>query len=444
VIRVKQWDTIEHVTDFDSASDHVRNREKFEELNIPVLKGLSRLSDQDLTSSTPKSSFEPNADVTSYEVEEGLDGAGIELRRLGEELEKHAKRKSQKSSSTETDSLTPNTWKPNLRWKHDGPWLPGMGADEFMTYVTKELAPRKREFNKYLVQFVKTQISLRRKVASQESLPLDEEEAKTARAKLEKEWNTFTKEDIQAGIRSLREKCAADPLSSDLVQKLIIPFLRLPPIKLQSARYSANQLNVVGAHKFADETTPSSTHPSAGLSYLRTKAYLANHPILGPQALPAPVEARVIQPRKTRGLTQTKARLGVAGFVADDEFAGGATGFQSYGANRVASLEVLDVETEGGRKVPVQPAYAAVSPDGRVHIGLKRSHGPELQVAKGLLEDTPPPRENVDSDPLANLTGFARGGSAGAAGGEVLKERSDVFFKRLTSFNKPKEQQTEA
>jgi hypothetical protein len=437
---VKQWDTIEHVTDFDSASDHVRNREKFEELNIPVLKGMSRLSDQDPTSAPPKSAFEANADVTSYELEEGLDGAGLGLRQLRNSFDKSAKKRAGNGSSTDAQSEggTPKTWAPNVRWKHDGPWLPGMGADEFMAYVNKELTPRRREFNKYLVQFVKTQISARRRNMAQETLPLDAEEAEVARAKQEKEWNTFTKADISAGIRSLREKCAADPLNSDLVQKLIIPFLRLPPIKLKSTKYAASSTtNIVDSQKFADETTPNSTHPSAGLSYLRTKAYLANHPILGPQALPTPVEARVIQPRKTRGPTNSKAALGVAGFVADDEFGGSEMGWRGQRGDRVASLEVLDVNTEGGRKVPVQPLFAAVSPDGRIHIKLQRSHGAELQVAKGQLEDRPPERENLEENPLTGLSNIGGPGSGG-----VLPMQENTFFKRLSILEKNKEKES--
>jgi hypothetical protein len=399
----------------------VRTREKFEEMNVPVLKGMSHFSDKDLSQPPPKSAFERGADVTAYDVEEGLDGAGIALQALKQSFAGKAK----KGTPQDIKDALPSKWVPNLRWKHDGPWLPGMGADEFNAYITKQLSGRRREFNDYLVKFVKAQIYARRSTAAkQEGLPLDPQEAEKMRAAQEKEWATFTKADITAGIRALRLQCAADPLNSDLVQKLIIPFLRLPPIKLKSTLYAQNQMNIVDQQKFADETTPNSTHPSAGLSYLRTKAYLTNHPILGPQALPTPITARVIQPRKTRIMIEQKARLGVAGFVADDEYTAQSNAARQ--SARVESLEVLDVKTEGGRKVHVQPLFAAVSPDGKIFIKTKRSNGPELQVARGLLEDRPPERENVEKVPVGNFS-FGLGKSG-------VKELDDAAEVQMQSF----------
>lgn len=414
VVRIKQWDTIEHVTDFDSASDHVRTREKFLEMGVPVMKGMSHFAEKDLSAPPPKSAFEKDADVTSYDVEEGLDGASIALQILRQSFDKT--KKVPKDASLKTRL-------PNLRWKHDGPWLPGMAAEEFDTFITNELSKRRREFNQYLETFVKAQIYVRRSGAAKEAgaLPLDPEEAEKVRATQEKEWSTFTREDITAGIHALREKCAADPLNSDLVQKLIIPFLRLPPMRLKSTMYAQAGIDIIDNQKFADETTPNSTHPSAGLGYLRTKAYIANHPILGPQELPSPITARVVQARRTRSVTQPRAKLGVAGFVADDEFRSTPTSYSSS----VDDLGVLDVETEGGRKVPVQPLFAAVDPSGKVHIKVKRSNGPELQVAQGQLEDRPPERQSTDRNPLASLKlGLRR--SPGVE--EAQDEQMESFF----------------
>ena len=41
VLRITQLDTIEHVTDFDSAADHVRTRQKWEEMGMPMMKSTN-------------------------------------------------------------------------------------------------------------------------------------------------------------------------------------------------------------------------------------------------------------------------------------------------------------------------------------------------------------------------------------------------------------------
>lgn len=407
VVRIEQWDTIEQITDFDSAADHVRTRQKFEELSTPLMKGMSQLSLTDVTAPAPKSVFEPAADTTAYETEHGLDGAGMYLQALKEKVKQSVKN-SRSASEDAVQTYTPPAFPehaarlPNQRWKHDGPWLPGMSAVEYTAYLSKELASRRAEFNDYLVEYVKGQIyAARSSYAKQnEEIPLDPTEAEAYRAKKEQAWANISPSDIEAGIRDLRAQCANDPLSSKLVQNLIIPFLRLPPIKVKATQYSVDASREVDNQKFTDETTPSSTHPSAGLGYLRTRAYLANHPILGPQSLPTPITARVIQPRQAASNQYPHARLGVAGFVADDQYRTLRAGSRQTGE---AGIDSLDTETVGGAKVHVQPRFAAVSPDGKVHIKVARSHGAELKVKKGQLDDAPPARENVEANPLGNL-----------------------------------------
>ncbi|KAF2019230.1 hypothetical protein BU24DRAFT_418816 [Aaosphaeria arxii CBS 175.79] len=460
VVRIKQWDSIEHITDFDSATDHVRTRQKFEELNIPLLKGLSHFRDTDLTYTPPKSAFEKRADITSYDVEDGLDGAAIFLRALKESRVKReqenrstkkAMRKAKESGEKVDESFEAARFTPftppsqevfklsNPRWKNDGPWLPGMSATEFTSYLSKEISKRKNEFSRYLVEFVKGQIyTTRRHASSQaETIPIDAAEAEAFRQKKEKEWSNITAADVSSGITALRAQCAKDPLTSDLVNKLIIPFLRLPPMKLKSTEFGANpnSKRAIDSYRFSDDTTPASTHPSAGLSYLRTKAFLSNHPILGPQALPTPITSRVVQPRQTSNTTETTARLGVAGFVTEDEHSK-MTSMATRGSARFESgIQTLDVDTHGGKKVPVQPQFASVSPDGKVFIKVKRSNGPELAVSRGQLEDKPPEREGNQTTSLNDL----RSGRSGipeldaqvGLSEETASQGADQFFNML-------------
>jgi hypothetical protein len=405
VLRVKQWDTIEHVTDFDSAADHVRTRQKFEELGIPMVKGMAGFGSTDMTLSHGKSAFEETSDVTAYTTEAGMDGATMYLNALKERIQG-----SVEEQRRESDTYVPPTLREhaarrtNQRWKHDGPWLPGMSAQDFTAYMSKTLASRRAEFNKYLVEYVKNQIYDSRRQAHKASntFPLDDAEAKAQEAELEKKWSTFTPSDIAAGIHNLRTQCAQDPLNSRLVQTLIVPFLRLPPLRIKNTTYSADQAGEVGGHKFDDGTTPNSTHPSAGLSYLRTKSYLANHPILGPQAKDTPAEARIVQATAANNISYSPyARLGVAGFIANDEAR--QTGANQRSAAALPGINSLDLETPGGAKVSVQTPFAAVSPDGKVHVKTTRSYGDELRVKRGELDDRPPERENMERDAVGNL-----------------------------------------
>ncbi|EMD64667.1 hypothetical protein COCSADRAFT_89013 [Bipolaris sorokiniana ND90Pr] len=393
VLRVTQLDTIEHVTDFDSAADHVRTRQKWEEMGIPMMKGMTQMRDHDLSVAPPAGAFEVRDDTTNYDTDMGLD---------------------------EADPIVHNT----KRWKHDGPWLPGMGADDFVAYISKEITSRKKEFNSYLVEFVKNEIYTSRRLAatkSKEQPPMDIKEAEQWQERQEKAWRHITRNDIDTGIKTLRKETANNPLGSKLVSKLILPFLKLPAIKFKPKAWASDASSRdIDQYSFDQETAPLSTHPSAGLGYLRTKSYMANHPILGPQASHAPVPARVVQARRTGTKNETYARLGVGGFVANDQFKSAET-MSASRANIMGAkdVETIDIDTPGGRKIPVQPLFGSVTNDGRIHIKLKRSIGPEVAVARGELDDRPPVRDHVDEDPLRSL-----GAGMGKSGIKELDEQS--------------------
>jgi hypothetical protein len=429
VVKLKQLDTIEHVTDFDSAADHVRTRQKFEELSVPMLKGMAAMRDQAL--GLPASgAFDRRSDMTSYEEDEGLDQAGVVLETIKKSLRENSdKRRGSKKSE---NAFVPfNLPQPDMarhnarRWKHEGPWLPGMSADEFAKYMTEQLSSRKKEFHKYLVHYVKNEIYVSRQVASRNKAPenpldldahIAQQEDKEYLAEQAKGWANITQEDIDAGINKLRCEAAVNPLQSHLVQRLIVPFLRIPTIKLKDTTFSVDaKSDDTVRYRFDDDVAPLSTHPSAGLGYLRTNAYVNNHPILGPQKERAPVQARVIESRTAS--RSTTAKLGVAGFVTNDDFV--ATGEKkNFRANEDPAYDI-DVRTEGGAKVNVLPRFASVTNNGRIHIKLQRSVGAELQVAKGALEDRPPTRISVEPNPENLLRNLASGTS-----GTELDEQS--------------------
>lgn len=409
VLRVKQLDTIEHVTDFDSAADHVRTREKWEEMGVPMMRGLAQMREYDLSSTPPKGAFEARDDTTSYDTRLGLDEAGLFLEALKENSKKNGPKSKQfhPFSPPPVDTAVHNS----RRWKHEGPWLPGMNADDFTKYLSKQIGKRRTEFNNYLQEFVKNEIYTTRQLAaskSGETPPMDVAEAEKWHEEKAKEWAQISEEDIQTGIRALRRETANDPLNSKLVNKLILPFLRLPAIKYKYTAFSDNATRGESSesYRFDTDTMPLSTHPSAGLGYLRTKSYIANHPILGPQANPKPITARVVQPRATSNSKEAYARLGVGGFVANDQFRSTDTSSATRNTN-ARDVETIDIDTPGGKKVHVQPLFGTVTTDGRIQIKLKRSLGAEVQVAKGGLDDRPPRRRFMDAEPLKDFGEFA-------------------------------------
>jgi hypothetical protein len=399
VLRITQLDTIEDVTDFDSAADHVRTRQKWEEMSVPMLR---HAASADVTSSTPHSAFEQRDDITAYR-KEGLDESGLFLRALKQN--KRAREHRASKNGGREEQFTPFQPPPvsgevhnTRRWKHDGPWLPGQGANEFMAYLTKEIGKRRTEFNEHLVEFVKNEIYTTRQLAAARSgdiAPIDAAEAQAWQTAREKEWAAITQDQIDAGIKALRKETANNPLGSKLVTKLITPFLHLPLVKEKNKTYRKD-----GSHYqnyiIDPERAPTSTHPSAGLGYLRSRSYLASHPILGPQANPAPVTSRVLQPRMTAFNRDNKARLGVGGFVAMDPHSSEAQKKHEHMFASKRDVEVIDIDTPGGKKILVQPKYGGVSNDGRVHLHIMRSTGPEIRVAQGYLEDAPPSLEKRD------------------------------------------------
>ncbi|KAG9203499.1 hypothetical protein G6514_002866 [Epicoccum nigrum] len=440
VLRITQLDTIEHVTDFDSAADHVRTRQKWEQMGIPMMKGMQQMGSTNRTGTTPTSAFERRDDTTSYSVRDGLDESGLYLQALKDNRQA---RKQAESHSGSSQQFSPMTLPPvsaeihnTRRWKHEGPWLPGQSAQEFVAYISREIGKRREAFNEVLIEFVKNKIYKTRMLAasqSGETPPIDPTEAHAWQKARQEQWANISDDDVTDGIKALRKETANNPVSSKLVQELIVPFLRLPTIRIKATTYqedaSKRDFEKLG---FDQESAPLSTHPSAGLGYLRTKAYLTTHPILGPQLRTTPVPSRVLQPRQTAFSKESYARLGVAGFVANDEKR--ATDVPNSGKRNAfqdaRDVETIDIVTPGGKKVLVNPQFGAVSNDGRIHIKIERAEGAEVAVARGQLEDRPPPVRSAQQPienvfPPRNKGGVARfvAGANLGAGSELAESR---------------------
>ncbi|KAF2197093.1 hypothetical protein GQ43DRAFT_444535 [Delitschia confertaspora ATCC 74209] len=418
-IRFSAIDTIEQITDFESAQDHVRTVEKWEELNVPM---LTHSIPQDATALKPRSAFERDLDITAGSDERTVDERTLLFQALKQRV-RHTRSSKNVTNENGYEPLPVKaaTRRTNgTRWKFEGPWIPTMTASEFTRYVEKSVSERQTEFHAYVVEYVKHKLYNTRAATerAQQDWPEDAEEARQLEDKLKVEWSKFDEKDIAATIQNLRKESLSDPINSELLQKLIIPFLGLPPIALKSTAY-----NVHTDREFELQTSARTTHPSGGLGYLRTNAYLENHPILGPQASHTPVPARVVRPRRLPNSSTKMAKLGVAGVVTNQPpTARGGTG-------ATAVLQELNLDAPGGHKIWVDPKAGSVTRDGRISLDLQFADQVAVAVKKGETEEKIPVRERSG--------GY--GGYEGRRGGRVRgfsdREMREVAPQLLDALN---------
>lgn len=313
VIRVHAVDSPQHITDFSSAADHVLTLEKWRELNLSI----SRVNISRVKGIG--GSLLPTALTSAFESE---------------------------VDRTREDPRT--TSNAGGRWKFAGPWLGGRTEGEFERYLDRQVRNRKREFKEFLRQHLKEGKANRRLRVARDEGRLDGDESVAE----------VSDEEVDAELKTLRQ----DPLLFRL-GTLIRAFLDLPALPGGSTAY--------------DEVGPPMMHPSGGLSYLRTHAVLPNHPLLGPQAKPAPVEARILIPgQSTTGLGVTP-KVGVAGVVTDDTSLLSALKDKSSGFNK------WDTTTPGGGKTWVHPTKATIDAHGRINLRFDLAQEETIAIRKG-------------------------------------------------------------
>lgn len=196
-------------------------------------------------------------------------------------------------------------------------------------------------------------------------------------------------------LHQLRSTHRQEQQSSTLTS-LVVRFLRLPGIIERHTTTNATDSKAfreqVVARLYATgaEELPPSTHPSAGIGYLRSGTNMDNHPIFGPQARRAPVLARVIRPRNSKFGNAQQAMLGVAGFVANDpKFGTGSESRKSLLAlsdpDRMATA--YDPDQQGGNKMWVHPTHAIVDESGKVRLSLLRADPEAVAVKTGSIDE---------------------------------------------------------
>lgn len=258
-------------------------------------------------------------------------------------LESHKSVFESTDDNTEAETLSTE----GGRWKYKGPWLAGQTQGEFNEYAERTIRKRKGEFGEFLRERLAQKATGARRrdaIDSGEVTPVDPV--------------VISDDDLKVYIKGLRTDEAT-------MFRLIEEFLDLPSTSRASEIWTSTD-SLEG---------PPTTHPSAGLSYLRAGAHTLNHPILGPQCDQRPLHGRVLVAQSPRRI---KAIIGVGGIVAEDSKIKGPTPVGA-GVNR------FEPDIPGGAKIWVKPERITIDSQGQIKLQLARAN--ERTVS--LYEETP-------------------------------------------------------
>ncbi|KAK0643323.1 mitochondrial ribosomal protein MRP51 [Cercophora newfieldiana] len=328
MLRVKEVDSIEGITDYSSATDLGMTLKKFQQLRLPITVPDETSPLTKDFSKPRKSAFEEDRDFTATDFAERV-------------------------------ALV------DKRWKFSGPWLAGMGHGEFSQWVEKKVRPRRAEFREFLKQRL-----------AQETLQEDAQKAMDEGNEVPTvaDASAISEERFMEYLRALRNNRLQ--LFDMVGQFLDLAPLTPPRTDSLTPRSGGSPYSSRG---------PPITHPSAGLSYLRSSAFVENHPFYGPQKEHPPVEARVVKPRRRRGAVN-ELKLGVAGFITE------APGGESKANQRSDvqrengyAYDRIDITMKGGQTVWVQPREVTINSRGRVDLKVTDVDKEAYLVAQELL-----------------------------------------------------------
>jgi len=335
LLRVKQIDSVEEITDFAPAP-HAAALRRFQELNLPVSIPLMETRDKNSLmrrmNMPRRSVFEEDGDFTALDPEKQV---------------------------TQLDK----------RWKFSGPWLAGMTPGEFESWLEKKVRPRRPEFRAFLKAKLAEEMSAEardRAVDSGETVPAVPSP------------ESVTEEQLAQYVQKLRSNNV--DLYEMVGRFLDLAPLQPPPLSVMTGLIAGSVAEMkISTNPYA-ESGPPITHPSAGLSYLRTAMYMDNHPLYGPQKSHPPVEARMLRPRRV-GL-RNEAKFGVGGFVVDNPLGDTTTNQRRPGGH---AIERFDPTVEGGVKMFTHPQSASIGADGRTVIEVGEAYETDTMIAQELI-----------------------------------------------------------
>ncbi|KAK1982821.1 mitochondrial ribosomal protein MRP51 [Colletotrichum cereale] len=329
VVRIKQIDCLENVTDYSSAADHTLTLQKFQELNLPVTlpgNNRSRLGGLNVGA---KSVFEDDGDFTY---------------------------------------IKPGRENEEKRWKFKGPWLAGLTEGEFNRFLRKSVRNERNAFRTFLKKRIATELT-----AAKHQKALDA-------------GKSIPREVLAGHVNEDQLTKYLRKLRSDRVTlySLVSEFLDLaplnPPSSLTDFGKSAERTKRPSLYA---ENGPPISHPSGGISYLRTAAFAENHPVYGPQAHQTPVLARIVAPRSG----PQNAKLGVGGFITETPQGDTAFNQRSFLGRKagIAGVASFDPDIKGGAKAYVQPTSARMDSSGMTQITVSEANEEAQLISKEMV-----------------------------------------------------------
>ncbi|KAI9880567.1 MAG: hypothetical protein M1830_002266 [Pleopsidium flavum] len=380
-IRVDAVDTLEHITNFDSASDHVLTLRKWQEFQLPM--------------------------STAEEPKKKLLGSSSRRERHRSVFERYL-------DNTASDEQ--NVSQQGQRWKFKGPWLAGKSEGEFCDYLGKEIRRRKPEFRDYLRErFLAAQTAERRRVARERG---EDQDNITAASEM-------SEDDLRTYVRHLRHNHSA--LNTLIHQFLDLPVASAPTDGESHLFGSPRKASKASGTSLYSETGPPKTHPSAGLSYLRASSYLNNHPKLGPQLSRPPVEGRILRPMRSTTARPTQPLIGIGGIVAEDRELRGSF------KDNLPGMSYYDGTIAGGAKAWYHPNRASIDAQGRIKLQIDMAEEDTIAIHK----------EKVDRKPVDDVmevtdrTWPIHSPSSGSASGYGLENRSSKTGNRAEPLEVP-------
>jgi hypothetical protein len=403
LIRVESIDTIEHITQFASAADHALTLKKWQEMNIPLTtpKPTQKTATGMRSRVELRSVFEDDIDVTA--AEDTVQG------------------------------------KASHRWKFSGPWLAGQSEGEFNDFLVKSVRKRKVDFHRYLRQQLVNRVN---KEAQRKAIENGEDVQRPVRVA------DISEDQLQHYIKELREDqtelfqhirkffdLAPSPASASGLNGLVNEIERSGTLGFGPVTIDATKTDDPKSDSPYAAAGPPKTHPSAGLSYLRTSSNLFNHPVYGPQSQPPPVKARLVQPRNG-AVGAFAPKLGVAGIVTEVP---PSIAFNSFNmantrsrGSRNESISSIDPDIVGGTKLYVQPRSASIDPEGRILLETSEASEASVSVHEGKVGKTLF-IESTRPDPFG---GHRKGGRArfGSANNDKTEAEHDLGILRNRAF----------
>lgn len=346
-VRINHLDTFEHVTDFESANDHVTTLKKWQEISMPMSSVI------DTGVSTANGGGRHESVLESY------------------------------NDNTHDSPALQDPNEPNRkRFRFRGPWLAGQTGGEFEKFV-KTVRSQKPEFLKMV----------RRHIAAKK-LADKNRESRHQGEELSEPQDTpeLSDAEFDQEIRKLRGNKSA-------LGALINKFLDLAPAPAMPNSYAGKRNWGTGPSNVSSieyaQLGPPSTHPTAGLSYLRTLAHMHNHPVDGPQLHRSPVPARILRVKSRLRGTSIRAMIGVGGFVIEDSRSFTVQDFQ---ASRPG--EAISPDIPGGPKLWVRLGRAKINADGKVRLRIfgASTHKKELGSRKGTNQPIPERARGAERD----------------------------------------------